>query len=693
LIYSASAKQQDSPDPPDASLTKTEVIDGANAMQNLISWASMLFLSIVAQIQTFLICGLASGFGFGLFASLKFMRNDLISGEIPEAPGQPDVLTGLSLEHWDGAYQAAMASDARAIVQQMPIVGWHFAIGFAVGAVVFVLILNGATIYQLRRLSAGAKRLTDPLGAEPLESCSEAGDLDLVPPVVCELATKFNVPAPPVYLLQDEDGINAFVAGHRKSESILVVTHGLRHLNLLQLHGLIAHEMAHLSNFDVVHNTRLLALELGVNSVRHSAEWMLRTGRTLLFSGASNLRSAIRNIPCAIILLPLGVMIWPMGMVSSIAGAASMARNNRRRELRADRRAARILGSWEPIGAAIQRIMGHPESGQILDPECRKLGSLMFVQADGSSAGIFDPHPKMEKRVLCADPSWDGTPIYENSDEDFADDDFTDPSQLVDMQRVESALSEVDAATVNVFRDADAAMITIPALLLMNSDHRSIASSLLDETYSQPVEMLWQCIESIDPKERFALTELTFAATKDSSTSSVGRLLQGISDQLPGDAWSAWFWTQVFIDAIVDEQVPARVTMKDCRKCIRELTKILSLAASLDTGTDSARNMRELRFQRLWMATRLNPVDYIPCEEISTNELSKATEKLSHLPKAHLNIILKCLVESFESQDRVNPDQAAFLRYLTARWDTTTSEPPFTMISKTAGEPQLSFRR
>ena len=32
------------------------------------------------------------------------------------------------------------------------------------------------------------------------------------------------------------------------------------------------------------------------------------------------------------------------------------------------------------------------------------------------------------------------------------------------------------------------------------------------------------------------------------------------------------------------------------------------------------------------------------------------------------------------------------MRYLTARWNVTTAEPPFTMISKTVSEPQLSFR-
>ncbi|QEG01687.1 hypothetical protein Mal15_57650 [Stieleria maiorica] len=149
-------------------------------MRNLMSWGSMLCFSIIAQIQTFLFCGLACGYAFGVYAYLNLMRYEFIPQELRQASGQEDVLTGVYIEQWEGVSQAARVGDVREVVQQMPIVGWYFLVGFAVGAVVFVMIVNLATIYQLRRLAAGASRLVDDLGAEPLLSFSDAGSLDQI---------------------------------------------------------------------------------------------------------------------------------------------------------------------------------------------------------------------------------------------------------------------------------------------------------------------------------------------------------------------------------------------------------------------------------------------------------------------------------------------------------------------------------
>jgi hypothetical protein len=383
----------------------------------------------------------------------------------------------------------------------------------------------------------------------------------------------------------------------------------------------------------------------------------------------------------------VGLMIWPIGLLSSFAGSVAMAWSNRRRELRADRLAAKVLGSWEPIGEALKRIMGHPRSGRISGAECRKLGHLMFAQANGSSGGIFGTHPKMTQRIRRADRTWDGVPIYENTDSKFAD-----PSQMVDMERVEQTLCDLAASKVDVFRAADAVVVTVPALLLFDPRHRSIAPAVLDAPILETVEILWDCIEAVDPKERFALTELAFATARQFGTPTLGGILKSISDQLPSDSWPAWFWTQVFLDAIVHEQVPTRVTMKDCRGCTKELAQVFSLGASLDSGTVSVRNMRELRFQRLWMAAGLESMDYVPVDDITPKTLSRAVKTLSHLPKKHLSILLKRLVDLFETQDRVSADQAAYLRYLTASWNMVTEEPPFTMISKSPSEPQLTYR-
>ena len=157
-------------------------------MRNLMSWLSMAFFSVVAQIQTFVFCGLACGYAFGVYAYLKLMRYEFIPSEIRDAAGQQGPPTGVYLEQWENFYRAALAMNAEGMVQQMPIVGWYFLFGFAAGACIFVLIVNVSTIYHLRRLAKGVDKLVEDLGAEPLLSYSDAGKLTLVPRVVHELS-------------------------------------------------------------------------------------------------------------------------------------------------------------------------------------------------------------------------------------------------------------------------------------------------------------------------------------------------------------------------------------------------------------------------------------------------------------------------------------------------------------------------
>ena len=67
------------------------------------------------------------------------------------------------------------------------------------------------------------------------------------------------VPVPQVFVLDREDGINAFAAGFRPADAVIAVTRGvLVHLNRDELQGVIAHEFSHVLNGDMRLNMRLI---------------------------------------------------------------------------------------------------------------------------------------------------------------------------------------------------------------------------------------------------------------------------------------------------------------------------------------------------------------------------------------------------------------------------------------------------
>ena len=390
-------------------------------MRNLLSWISVFFVSAFAQVLTFVFSGVGIGYGLMVLQIYKLKRFEMAREAFGANGSAKDLVTGLSNEDWIGLREAIVAGDVTAIFTEMPILGWTFLVGFFVGGVLAVAVINIATIYHLRRLAIGGRALAEKLGAFPFDRDTAHGNLQRLPDIVSELSEEFHLPEPAVFVLPHEEGMNAFVAGRRRDKSVLVVTQGLRGMSKAQLRGIVAHELAHIVNGDMVHNMRLLAVELGVNGVRCTSEWMLRRAWALLFGGSSNYRLALIGIQWGAFLLITGAALWPMGLIPSLAGSAVMAMTNRRRELRADRLAARILGSWEPIGDALKRIMGHDFHGRIAGPDVRTLGHLMFAQANGRSGGMLATHPKMERRIRRADRRWDGVALFEADEDTPAD--------------------------------------------------------------------------------------------------------------------------------------------------------------------------------------------------------------------------------------------------------------------------------
>jgi Zn-dependent protease with chaperone function len=83
--------------------------------------------------------------------------------------------------------------------------------------------------------------------------------------VVEEMAIASGTPVPPVYLLEDEEGINAFAAGYSPSDAVIGVTRGcVRSLTRDELQGVIAHEFSHILNGDMRLNIRLMGVLYGI---------------------------------------------------------------------------------------------------------------------------------------------------------------------------------------------------------------------------------------------------------------------------------------------------------------------------------------------------------------------------------------------------------------------------------------------
>ena len=178
---------------------------------------------------------------------------------------------------------------------------WWHPILLVVATAVTLLLMGGSAWRASHRLQkSGGSHVAHRLGARPLrpEVPAEA----TLQNVVEEVAIAAGLPAPWVYLLDNQPGINAMAAGCAPSDAVLIVTDGaLQQLSRDALQGVVAHEFSHILYGDMRLNTRLLGLLRGLMGPPRLSATVLRTSfpveKTRVASFASGCSFSCSSMP------------------------------------------------------------------------------------------------------------------------------------------------------------------------------------------------------------------------------------------------------------------------------------------------------------------------------------------------------------------------------------------------------------
>src|SRR6188508_2589740 len=171
-------------------------------------------------------------------------------------------------------------------------------------SVVVLAIICGASLFKTLSLRAGGGAVARSLGGTRIERST--GDLALkrLHNVVEEMAIASGVTMPEVYVLENEDGINAFAAGNSPADAVIAVTRGAAtRLKREELQGVVAHEFSHILNGDMRLNLRLLGWTFGLLAIAIVARIVLqgspRTGGRARGHGAGIHRCVFRAPPAS----------------------------------------------------------------------------------------------------------------------------------------------------------------------------------------------------------------------------------------------------------------------------------------------------------------------------------------------------------------------------------------------------------
>jgi Zn-dependent protease with chaperone function len=271
-------------------------------------------------------------------------------------------------------------------------------IGASVGA---LALIGGGSAFKLAQLAGGGTVVAERLGGQRVyPNTTDPVERRLLN-VVEEMALASGVPVPPVFLMTEEQGLNAFAAGFSPSDAVIGVTRGCaEQLTRDELQGVIAHEFSHILNGDMRLNLRLIG-------VLHGILLMGLIGRELLriafYSGGRRSRNDKNNngLP----LLAIGLIFMIVGFIGLFFGNLIKAAVSRQREFLADASAVQFTRNPEGIAGALRRIGAAVFGSKLVNPRAAE-ASHMFFAAGLSS--MFATHPPLDERIRRLDPAWDG---------------------------------------------------------------------------------------------------------------------------------------------------------------------------------------------------------------------------------------------------------------------------------------------
>ena len=254
-------------------------------------------------------------------------------------------------------------------------IGSFFGRGGAIIGLVLGLVVVGVSYWSSDKMAIRAARARPVTEAEMPEYHA----------VVRDLALRAEIPMPALYV-SPELQPNAFATGRNPEHAAVAVTEGiLQVLTWDELRGVLAHELGHVGNRDILISSVAAAVAMGITLVARMAMW-----GAMLGGGGDRDRDGggVLGLLAMTLLAPLAAGILQMAL-------------SRSREFEADRTGAELIGDGEPLARALQKIEAYAHRVPMdIDPAHAQ--AFIINPLSGRKvqfANLFRTHPPTEDRV------------------------------------------------------------------------------------------------------------------------------------------------------------------------------------------------------------------------------------------------------------------------------------------------------
>jgi heat shock protein HtpX len=242
-------------------------------------------------------------------------------------------------------------------------------------AFVIALVMNFVSYWFSDKIVLAA------YGAQPTDEASAPR----LYAIVHRLATRAGVPMPRVYLIPSETP-NAFATGRNPEHAVVAVTEGImRILDEEELEGVLAHELSHVKNRDVLISTIAATLAGAITYLAHMAQW------AAMFGGRGRDDEEGGTNPIAAILLailaPIAAMLVQMAV-------------SRAREFQADATCARVAGKPWGLAKALEKLQMANQAMPMANATPATAHLFIVNPLSGQTLmRLFSTHPPLEERI------------------------------------------------------------------------------------------------------------------------------------------------------------------------------------------------------------------------------------------------------------------------------------------------------
>lgn len=554
------------------------------------------------------------------------------------------------------------------------------------------LIALGSLLSFLR-LRGGGTAVAEMVGARKIAMNSTAPEERRLINVVEEMSIAAGAPVPVLYVMDGEGAINAFVAGYRVNQAVLVVTKGaLQQLSRDELQGVIGHEYSHILNGDMRINVRLIAALAGVLLIGQIGGFLLRS---LRHSGRGS--GGRGNSQAAI--LAFGLVLFSVGYVGLFFGRLIKAGISRQREFLADASAVQFTRNPDGIAGALWKIGHHAEGSRLRSSHAEDMSHMCFGESlKFGFTSLLSTHPPLDVRIQRIDPYYRAKRLAAGRGGEAAQQPGVAPASPAAMgfaggagaaiatsaERLTNSVGNPTAAhmdyarqlyaalpapVVDSIHDRAGARAAVYALVLAGTDRDALksAAALIRDGDSEDsfkiTASLLEPVRALDARCRLPVFDLALPALKELSAQGRRDFLQTVEALIKSDQRFSLFEFVLFtlLTRSLEEAGEDTGEIKYLKfdAVMSEIRVVLSLLARVGAADEDAVRSNYENAMRAFTPAPGAPLRQAEC---SPGRLTLALRKLEAMSPFLKRSFIKVCADCVVRDGRVVPVEAELLR-------------------------------